>query len=214
MNASELTTAFATALKTNEKFVQTRLIALGHATECSRCGGCGNYSFCPAYGTTCFKCQGQGKVATKLTAKLLKTVQAEVESGKLQPYLDNLAHRQQMNKLIAALPQEIMNAWKNLPTKLKDKAEGRDHHTTQSKRQTDLNHFCCPLSTEADDLAREIKNGRWSKELKGFVKLTTAEVEPLIERMKAILEMVKNAETIAPEIIWSKELNRYLEVAK
>lgn len=32
---------------------------------CSRCGGSGNYSYCPMYGTMCFKCVGAGRVLTK-----------------------------------------------------------------------------------------------------------------------------------------------------
>lgn len=35
-----------------------------HVT-CSRCGGCGHYSYCPMYGTRCFKCGGAGWVLTK-----------------------------------------------------------------------------------------------------------------------------------------------------
>ena len=32
---------------------------------CGRCGGCGNYSYCQMYGTTCFGCHGHGKVFSK-----------------------------------------------------------------------------------------------------------------------------------------------------
>src|SRR5262252_1659148 len=32
---------------------------------CSRCGGSGHYSYCQMYGTTCFKCAGDGAVLTK-----------------------------------------------------------------------------------------------------------------------------------------------------
>jgi hypothetical protein len=32
---------------------------------CTRCGGGGNYSFCPGYGSTCFKCGGAGVQFTK-----------------------------------------------------------------------------------------------------------------------------------------------------
>ncbi len=32
---------------------------------CTRCGGSGNYSYCSAYGTTCFKCAGAKKMYTK-----------------------------------------------------------------------------------------------------------------------------------------------------
>ena len=31
---------------------------------CCRCGGSGNYSYCPGYGTTCFRCKGRGEEYT------------------------------------------------------------------------------------------------------------------------------------------------------
>lgn len=33
--------------------------------SCTRCGGGGHYSFCPGYGTRCFKCRGTGVIYTK-----------------------------------------------------------------------------------------------------------------------------------------------------
>lgn len=36
---------------------------------CSRCGGCGKYSYCQMYGDTCFKCQGTGNSYTKRGAE-------------------------------------------------------------------------------------------------------------------------------------------------
>lgn len=38
---------------------------LFESAPCGRCGGCGNYSYCQMYGTTCFKCSGQGVLLTK-----------------------------------------------------------------------------------------------------------------------------------------------------
>jgi hypothetical protein len=32
---------------------------------CGRCGGSGRHSYCTAYGDTCFKCGGKGKLLTK-----------------------------------------------------------------------------------------------------------------------------------------------------
>lgn len=32
---------------------------------CSRCHGCGEYSYCEMYGSTCFKCGGSGLTLTK-----------------------------------------------------------------------------------------------------------------------------------------------------
>ena len=33
--------------------------------SCTRCGGSGEHSFCPMYGTTCFKCWGSGAVVVR-----------------------------------------------------------------------------------------------------------------------------------------------------
>jgi hypothetical protein len=32
---------------------------------CTRCGGCGRYSWCQMYGDTCFRCNGTGKEMTR-----------------------------------------------------------------------------------------------------------------------------------------------------
>ena len=38
---------------------------------CSRCGGSGHYSYCQAYGTTCFRCSGRKQTYTKRGAAAL-----------------------------------------------------------------------------------------------------------------------------------------------
>lgn len=38
---------------------------LFESKTCSRCGGCGEYSYCTMYGSVCFKCHGAGVVLTK-----------------------------------------------------------------------------------------------------------------------------------------------------
>jgi hypothetical protein len=43
---------------------------------CSRCGGTGSHSYCPMYGTTCFKCRGRKFVYTKRGAAALAYLQA------------------------------------------------------------------------------------------------------------------------------------------
>lgn len=42
----------------------TRKLLLENKT-CGRCGGSGKYSYCQSYGSTCFKCHGDGVVLTK-----------------------------------------------------------------------------------------------------------------------------------------------------
>lgn len=77
----------AAALGWNVRNVPARLTFLGHTVECSRCGGSGHFSFNRMTGTTCFKCNGRKRVLAPITAKLIATVKAEVEAGKLAPYL-------------------------------------------------------------------------------------------------------------------------------
>lgn len=43
----------------------TETKTLFESESCSRCGGGGHYSYCAAYGTTCFKCRGRGITLTK-----------------------------------------------------------------------------------------------------------------------------------------------------
>jgi len=45
-----------------EKQIETRKLEM---QTCSRCGGCGRYSYCQMYGDTCFKCGGSGRIYTK-----------------------------------------------------------------------------------------------------------------------------------------------------
>lgn len=77
---------FVTALGWTLKNLNGRLGALDLLVPCNRCGGSGNYSFCPGHGTTCFGCGGGGKELPKLTVKLLKLTQEKVAAGALEPY--------------------------------------------------------------------------------------------------------------------------------
>lgn len=66
--------------------VQARLVGIGLSCTCGRCGGTGSFSYCQQYGTTCFGCGGSGKVAQKLTAKLLAEASKRVAAGALDDY--------------------------------------------------------------------------------------------------------------------------------
>ena len=44
-------------------------------TECSRCGGTGQYSYCTMYGSTCFKCAGKKYQLTRKGAYARKVMQ-------------------------------------------------------------------------------------------------------------------------------------------
>lgn len=51
------------------------MTTITYETEtCSRCGGCGQYSYCEMYGTTCLKCRGKGKQYTRRAAKAVAAV--------------------------------------------------------------------------------------------------------------------------------------------
>lgn len=43
-------------------------------TECSRCGGCGHYSYNQMTGSICFKCNGSGKQLTRKGKAALKAI--------------------------------------------------------------------------------------------------------------------------------------------
>lgn len=48
-------------------------------TVCNRCGGTGHYSYCQAYGTRCFKCNGAGVVLTPKGMAALSFFRASME---------------------------------------------------------------------------------------------------------------------------------------
>lgn len=102
---------FLAALGWTDKNVGPRLNALGLLEECTRCGGSGRYSYCQMYGDRCFKCRGSRQQLPKLTKKLLKVVQAAIEAGKLQPYLDGLARRAAAKKVLAPMLVEAKAAY-------------------------------------------------------------------------------------------------------
>jgi hypothetical protein len=97
---------FSNVLGWNPKAVYARLNALNLLAVCGRCLGSGSYSFCPSHGTMCFGCSGSGKKIPRLTAKLVKTVQAKVAAGELVPYLAAVKARSEAVKAIAPLFEE------------------------------------------------------------------------------------------------------------
>lgn len=90
---------FAAVLKCTPGGVLKRLQVLGLADTCTRCGGCGEYSFNLMYGTKCFGCYGVGYKLPKLTRKLLQYAQEKEQAGGLDEY------RQQLKLIVAAKKQ-------------------------------------------------------------------------------------------------------------
>lgn len=65
---------------TNETNTPKAEVATGfESTECGRCGGLGQYSYCPAYGTMCFGCRGKKIVLTKRGEAARKFFEASCE---------------------------------------------------------------------------------------------------------------------------------------
>lgn len=143
---------FATALKCKAKFVHTRLVALGHYNECSRCGGCGRYSFNMLDGDMCYGCYGSGKQAVKLTPELLRTVEQEVSEGKLQPYLDMCAAKHYAKTFM----NRYFETWKAIPSV---KACEHLHWTKQSRECAATNKIVCGrLDNEVNPIIQVIEN--------------------------------------------------------
>ncbi|MDE2099654.1 MAG: hypothetical protein KGL39_20545 [Patescibacteria group bacterium] len=195
---NNLKAEFAAALGCQEKYIQRRLIALGHETTCGRCGGCGQYSHCQMYGTTCFGCGGAGKVATKLTAGLLKTVRAEVAAGKLQPYIEATRAANLRRAKVRGAWDRVMQAWRANPTIAAHKGI---HFTKQSARCTSINHFCAPLSDEVSKLVALVENGEWSTEVRRYVPVSDEHKAAAMARIAEIERLVADAETLAPDVV-------------
>ncbi len=188
---------FAAALGCKPKFVQTRLVVLGHGKTCGRCGGGGSYSYCQTYGTTCFGCSGSGRVARGLSTELLATVQAQVAGGELAPYLAKLkAAADRKAKLRGCNAKIIMAAWESNPSV---KAGDGVHWSKCSKRHHDLNAFCCPLYQEANKLTEMVEKGVWTNDVRGYVTVSEDLQEMAVARLTEILGMVRDAEALAPE---------------
>jgi hypothetical protein len=152
--AAELQEAFRVALGAKKvASVQPRLIALGHEAVCSRCGGCGNFSYCQMYGTTCFKCGGSGKTATKLTPALLEQIKAQVAAGELEPYLAKLRREAEHNAYFKAWRAKALAAWEGQP------GYEHCHFTQQSCRMSALNNVASRLLDQAQKVEDLVRHG-------------------------------------------------------
>ncbi len=98
----------AAALGCTEKAAPSRLVALGYVEQCSRCGGSGHFSRCQMYGTTCFKCRGNGKQLPRITWKIVDAAKARQDAGELDAYFAKNLARAAAKKEIAPLMVEIV----------------------------------------------------------------------------------------------------------
>lgn len=192
----DLTESFATALGCTPKFIQTRLIALGHGEACHRCGGGGHYSYCAMYGTTCFGCSGSGKAVRNLTPTLLETVKVQVAAGELAPYLERIKATSTRKAKVRGFMDRFFAVWGANPTVAADKGL---HFTKCSERHHQINAFCAPMCDEASKLVRLVEDGEWSKERRGYVPVSDERQTEAVARLQEIMQAVSQAETLAPE---------------
>jgi hypothetical protein len=94
-----------------EQSVKYRINLLGYADACSRCGGTGNYSYNQITGTTCFKCNGNGKQMPKLTGELIAKLKADVDSGRLAAAQEVKRKEKEAFDNAKALNEKIFDAW-------------------------------------------------------------------------------------------------------
>ena len=99
----------ASILRTTEKNVATRVVALKIGDTCSRCCGTGRYSYCQTHGDRCFQCGGFGQVMPKNLVALLARAEAAVADGTLAAYLARLAAAREAKNAV----DRVMAAWKD-----------------------------------------------------------------------------------------------------
>lgn len=110
---------------------------------CGRCGGCGNYSFCPRYGTTCFQCSGSGKVRDKVigyTAEQIAKKEAKAAAKRERDHAAFVAKTEaQKAKNVAAFP-ELQAVIDSLPSanNIVNDIMSKIEHYDLSQKQVDL----------------------------------------------------------------------------
>jgi hypothetical protein len=114
---TEMQQRFADALRVQTaqtvkqaSIIQTRLVELGFGQDCARCWGSGHYSYNPMHGTVCFGCSGRGRVARKLTAKLLDEI-AALPSEQIEAAIAAITERVRVRKLVETASSRVMSAW-------------------------------------------------------------------------------------------------------
>ena len=103
-------TAYATALgcenirdeRDAAKRVNSCLAALGCVRDCPRCGGSGHFSRNSYGSTTCYTCDGRGRVVVKITAKEVAEAAKRVAAGALDGW--RAANRARAEAKRAILP--------------------------------------------------------------------------------------------------------------
>ena len=113
-------TAYATALgcenirdeRDAAKRVNSCLAALGCVRDCPRCGGSGHFSRYSYGSTTCYTCDGRGRVVVKITAKVVAEAAKRVAAGELDGWRAANRARAAAKRAIAPIMEVVDHEWK------------------------------------------------------------------------------------------------------
>jgi hypothetical protein len=125
--------------------------------SCTRCGGSGEHSFCPMYGTTCFKCWGSGTVVVRAyTEKEYKALVKNREKAKAkrevarEALLDKERKRNNGKTNWEVVEEENLKIWKA------EKAKKKKVSKLLTPLALDLEDGCGGF---CDSMARDLKDG-------------------------------------------------------
>ena len=124
----------AAKLQTTVDKLDRRIAGMKLGDTCSRCGGCGEYSFNPLYGKRCFKCEGRGVITTSSKAawqRCLDRVNA-LPAGAVDTYLESLRRKDRADRAV----KNMFAAWYAWEEKIGIKGI---HFTKMTPEQTQRN---------------------------------------------------------------------------
>lgn len=153
---AEMKSEIMELLQVKERFFKARIIRMRIGVVCPRCGGSGKFSYCEAYGDTCFECGGVGQsTPTKRSEweNTLEMARKAAESGRVSEYLDGLRAISQAKNATDV----VMRAWEESGIKAKyDWMKAADGHP-EHRYYADLNSRMCAAYEETDKAAQRLR---------------------------------------------------------
>lgn len=161
--------------------VLARLVALGYAEACGRCGGEGRYSYCTGYGSTCFSCGGAKQVALRITHDLLEDAENRVNAGELDGYLTEIARKSAALRAIKPLVATITKEWR----------EGAVHTSYRAidRRTVDSGVIVASAEFRAADLINNVWKA--ANDAERGVEFDRVDATVAVERLNDCLAMVR-----------------------
>lgn len=186
-----------------------RIIGLGHGNVCGRCYGSGNYSFNMINGTTCFGCGGTGYVAAKLTDKLYADLEALVNSGALDTYLEQLRARAALRKACTSAVDVVMKAWSdsNVSSQydwMKSADRIEPHHTISvevNKPMCDAYDKVRKATQALDSLSFKLKKVETAEEREALTAQISQSMQDLLGVRDECLSIIEKAKVRLDEIL-------------